>query len=131
MSDPLLVQYQVLTNQRIHFGKLYWQSIAFLFALLLSSAAIIDDPNMLNAPAALVPGGAVIILMAFVAERLRRLEAHYERLLTAIEDALRDNGNDQVQQSPKSGAFGARVLITLLLFLLGLLALGKASIALL
>ena len=69
--------------------------------------------------------------MAFVAERLRRLEAHYETLLKAIEDALRDNGNDQIQQSPTSGASGAHVVITLSMFLLGLLTLGKASLSLL
>ena len=57
MSDPLLVQYEVLANQRIHFGKLFWQSIAFLFALLLSLAAIIDDLNMLSTPPVLVVGG--------------------------------------------------------------------------
>lgn len=126
MSDPLLVQYQVLANQRIHFGRLFWQSIAFLFALLLSVAAIIDNPDILTAPPSLIASGGVTILMAFVAERLRRLEVRYETLLAAIEDALRDNGNQHIQQSPKSGKFGARMVITLALFMLGILAVAVA-----
>ncbi len=126
MTSPLLVQYQVLSEQRLHFGRLYWQSVAFLFVLLLAAAAIFKNSAGGYAPAFWLSSGAAAVLMSFVTERVRRLEGQYEARLEAIETALRNGGEQGIQLAPKAGKFGARVLVTagLLILGLGLLALG-------
>ena len=119
MDDPLLVQYQILSDQRLHFGRLFWQSIAFLFLLLLACTAVFKGLEILPDWGVLWGFGAVTILMGFVAERLRRLESQYEDLLETIETSLQAKGHVDIQISPRSGKFGSRFVITLGLFVLG------------
>jgi hypothetical protein len=126
MTSPLLIHYQVLSEQRLHFGRLYWQSVAFLFALLLAAAAIFKNAAGGYSPAFWLSAGTAAVLMSFVTERVRRLEGLYEARLEAIETALRNAGEPSIQLAPKAGKFGARVMVTAGLFMLGLglLALG-------
>jgi hypothetical protein len=120
MTSPLLIQYQVLSEQRLHFGRLYWQSVAFLFALLLAAAAIFKNAAGGYSPAFWLSAGTAAVLMSFVTERVRRLEGQYEARLEAIETALRNGGEPSIQLAPKAGKFGARVMVTAGLFMLGL-----------
>ncbi|MEM7661467.1 MAG: hypothetical protein AAF292_04400 [Pseudomonadota bacterium] len=119
MSDPILVQYKVLSEQRLHFGRLYWQSVAFLFALLIGFFAVSNNSAIIPLPIGLALAGAVTILMGFVADRLRRLEGQYEDCLEAIENSLKQQGHHNIQIAPKSGKRGARFVITLGLYALG------------
>lgn len=118
MQDPLLVQYQVLSDQRLHFGRLYWQSIAFLFALLLGGIAILEDLSILPLSIGLMLTASLCGLMGFVAHRLKRLEQRYEAALEAIEVALQEKGHSDIQVAPKSGQYGARFAVTIGLFAL-------------
>lgn len=119
MSEPLLVQYQVLSEQRLHFGRLYWQSVAFLFALLLGSLAILPGTHWVPLDLMGYALGGVTILMGFVVDRVRKLEGQYEDKLEAIEKALQSQGHVDIQIAPKSGKYGARFVVTLGLYLLG------------
>lgn len=120
MSEALLVQYRVLSDQRLHFGRLFWQSIAFLFLLLLASMVVFTRTHIVPLWCALIGLGVVTLLMGFVAERLRKLEGRYEDLLEAIELSLQAQGHDGIQIAPKSGRRGARFVITLGLLILGM-----------
>ncbi|MEO0398189.1 MAG: hypothetical protein AAF224_02065 [Pseudomonadota bacterium] len=126
MNDPLLVQYKVLSDQMLHFSRLYWQSIAFLFALVLGAVAVFRDMAIVPYAAAIFIFAAICGLMGFVVDRLRKLEKRYENALEAIETALRAKGHSDIQIAPKSGAFGARFVVTMGLFVLSaaLFALG-------
>ena len=130
MSDPLLVQYKILSEQRLHFGRLFWNSIAFLFALVLGSIAVFKGTYLLPQGGGLLAIGGVIALMSFVAERLRRLELRYESILEAIEQALLKQGHEGIQIAPKSGERGARFVITMALFVLGIMTLGLGALEL-
>ena len=119
MTDPVLVQYQVLSEQRLHFGRLYWQSIAFLFALLIGFAAVSNNLSIIPFPMGLMIAGTVTALMGFVADRLRKLETLYEERLETIERSLQERGSDVIQIAPRSGKYGARFVITIGLYVLG------------
>ncbi|MAN73033.1 MAG: hypothetical protein CME84_02955 [Henriciella sp.] len=119
MTDPLLTQYHLLSDQRLHFGRLYWQSIAFLFALLIGIAAVSRGMSLIPYSVGLIGCGAITALMGFVADRVRRLEGRYEDLLEAIEIELRQQGHAGIQTAPKSGSLGARFVITMGLYALG------------
>ncbi|GAB5510048.1 MAG: hypothetical protein Rhims3KO_14490 [Hyphomicrobiales bacterium] len=121
--DALLVHYQILSEQRIHFSKLYWQSIAFLFALLVAGLALLKDEQIIPIWLCLIMSGGITILMGFIADRLRQLEARYEDCLEAIELSLQANGHSNVQLAPRAGQRGARVIVTY-----GLYALGAALV---
>ncbi|MEM5515343.1 hypothetical protein WNY37_00160 [Henriciella sp. AS95] len=119
MVEPLLIQYQVLSEQRLHFGRLYWQSVAFLFALLLASLAILPGTNWVPLDLLGYALGGITILMGFVVDRVRKLEGQYEDRLEAIEKALQSKGHIDIQIAPKAGKYGARFVVTLGLYLLG------------
>ena len=130
MHDPLLAQYAVLSERGLHFGRLYWQSIAFHLAMLLGAVAVFDD---LYGPAfgvALFLAGLATVLMAFVAWRVWITEKKYEALLGAIEEALRAQGVTSIQTSPPSDKRGARFVVTLALAVFGvaLVAVGLSAL---
>ena len=60
--------------------------------------------------------------MAFVAERLGRLEVRDETLRTAIEYAVRDKSSPHIQQAPMPKKLGAR----LVMFLVSILVVAVA-----
>lgn len=128
MSEPLLIQYRVLSDQRIHFSKLFWQSIAFLFALLLAGFGIFGDEHFAPMWLVLIVSGSITTLMGYTVGRLRQLEAKYEGLLRAIELSLQNDGHSDIKLAPLSAPRGARFIITLGLYGLGvvLILLGFA-----
>lgn len=119
MSEPLLIQYRVLSDQRIHFSRLFWQSIAFLFALLLAGFGIFRDEQFAPIWLVLIASGGITTLMGFTVDRLRQLEAQYEGHLRAIELSLQKSGHSDIQLAPQSAPKGARFIITLGLYALG------------
>lgn len=119
MTDPLLTQYQAFTQRCMHFGRLYWQSIAFHLVLLLAAAAIFRDFTGPALALALMLAGLATLLMAFVVRRLWAQEGAYELLLTNIETALRAQGHPAIQPSPAGGRRGARYMANLSIAALG------------
>ena len=119
MHDPLLAQYAVLSERGLHFGRLYWQSIAFHFVMLLGAAAVFRDLEGSALAAALILAGIATLLMAFVVWRLWATEKKYEALLTAIEDTLKAQGAAAFQSSPPSDRRGARFAVSMAIGVLG------------
>ena len=115
MTETLLTQYSVLSERRLHFGRMYWQNIAFHGAALLAAAAIFRSVTGPWLGAILILAGLATLLMGFIASRLRGLEVQYETLLGKIEDALIAQGHEAVQKAPVSGRYGARFLVNLAL----------------
>ena len=119
MSDPLLVQYQVFAQRGMHFGRLYWQSIAFHLVVLLAAAALFRDLSGMWLSGALLVAGAATLLMAFVVSRLWVQESRFEALLTNLETELRGQGYAAIQIAPSAGRRGARYAVNLAIGLLG------------
>lgn len=119
MSDPLLVQYQVFAQRGVHFGRLYWQSIAFHLVMLLAAAAVFRDLSGIWLGGALLVAGVATFLMAFVVSRLWVQESRFEALLANLETELRGQGHAAVQTGPSAGRRGARFAVNLAIGLLG------------
>ena len=86
-SPPLQTQYTVLNDRRLHFGRMFWQNIAFhivgvLLVLYLLIQMKAERPAFI---VALIVIGLATLLMNFNAHRLQRLEVIYETHLAAIE----------------------------------------------
>lgn len=129
MHDPLLAQYAVLSERGLHFGRLYWQCVAFHLVMLLGAAAVFDDLRRPVLGVALILAGLATVLMAFVVWRVWITEKKYEASLGAIEEALRAQGATSVQTSPRSDKRGARFVVTVALAVFGvaLLAVGLGA----
>jgi hypothetical protein len=122
MTTPLQTQYTSLNERRLHFGRMFWQNIAFhilgvliVFYLLILVRA---DPRTFAGMTALIGLGTV--LMAFIAYRLQRLEVIYENHLRAIEDHWMAMGESAIQRPPVSGKFSSRLIVIAVLALGGL-----------
>ncbi|EGF91847.1 hypothetical protein ABI_02790 [Asticcacaulis biprosthecium C19] len=128
MTQPLQTQYATLNDRRLHFGRAFWQSIAFHIACLIAVAFLLRGLN-LSTPLLGAAGAALgmaTLLMAFIAWRLQRLEVQYEFDLRAIEDHWIAAGETGIQRPAVSGRFGSRlaVVAALALFGAGLIGLG-------
>ncbi|MBA3068229.1 MAG: hypothetical protein FP825_07105 [Hyphomonas sp.] len=121
MTGPLETQYTALTQTRLHFGRLYWLSVAFT---LVAFAVVAHAPG---APSFARPGLQVAILWmgALISWRLYALEMRYEAQLAAIEQHWIQSGIAGVQPSPASDGRGSRLWTVLALAGLGLAVLGR------
>jgi len=123
MTTALQTQYTALNERRLHFGRMFWQNIAFhiiavLLVLFLLVQVKADQPALM---AALVAIGVATLLMSFIAHRLQRLEAIYETHLAAIETHWLAAGEIGIQRPPVSGRFSSRLIVIWALGLVGLL----------
>ncbi|MFO0991876.1 MAG: hypothetical protein U1E67_08105 [Hyphomicrobiales bacterium] len=123
MTTPLQTQYTVLNERRLHFGRMFWQNIAFhiigvllVFYLLIQMK--VDRPALV---VALVVIGLATLLMSFIAHRLQRLEVIYENHLAAIETTWLAAGEAGIQRPPVSGRFSSRLIVIWALALVGLI----------
>ncbi|NEX92145.1 hypothetical protein [Caulobacter sp. 17J65-9] len=125
-QPSLLVQYQVFAEQRRHFGRLFWLSIAFVLAMLLGVAAAFHDlPAPL--PAWLVLGGGIALVQTgYIAHRLRGREDDYEGLMRTLEEKLQAAGAACLL-GPVSKGGGARSMVTLSLAAAGVVAIAAGA----
>jgi hypothetical protein len=96
------MQYRVLADHRLHFGRLYFQVIGTNLALVTAAATAIGIGKPQWWTAARFLAGIVLMGTAFVAHRLRRQEALYASALEAIE--REEEGMDQIPAAPRHGA---------------------------
>ena len=120
LNHLLVAQYKILSDQKLHFGKLYWQCVAIHIVGLIAVFAVFEDVVLRWLGETLVMIGFATILMGFIIHRLRNLEIQYETLLSNIEEELLKAGNLGVQRMPKSGRFGARFITNMAIYLLGI-----------
>lgn len=109
------VQYVVFSRHRLHYGRLFFQVIAFsVIVLLLGALLALQLPSPLW-PVLAVCGGATQLITAFIAYRLNEQEIAYARLLIRIEQ---DQPNWLA--SPTVGGVSSRQMMPIVLALGGI-----------
>lgn len=109
------VQYAVFSRHRLHYGRLFFEVIAFsVIVLLLGTVVALQLPSPLR-PVLAVCGGAILLVTSFIAYRLNGQEAAYARLLSRIEQ-------DQADwlASPSIGGVSSRQMMPVGLALTGI-----------
>ena len=111
-----LVQYRVLADHRLHFGRLYFQVIGLNLALVTGvlAAIAIARPPWLSAAGLLV--GLILFGTGLVAHRLHAQEESYASALRAVEQH-----EPAMVALPGPKQLGARRLVVLALAAAGLL----------
>lgn len=79
------VQYAVFSRHRLHYGRLFFEVIAFSVIVLLLGALVALQLPAPSRPVLFVCGGAMLLVTSFIAYRLNEQEAAYARLLSRIE----------------------------------------------
>lgn len=128
---PLQTQYASLTERRLHYGRMFWQNIAFHVAGLLAAGFLLAQWRVTGP----VLGGVAIcmglatLLMTYIAYRLVRLEGVYDGQLRAVEAHWIAAGEAGIQQSPVSDRSSSRMVVVAGLAVAGvaLILLGTAS----
>lgn len=116
INDARLVQYRVLADHRLHFGRFYFQVIGLNLALITGvlTAVAINRPLWLAAAGLLA--GPILFGTALVAHRLHAQEESYASALRAIEQH-----EPSMVALPGPKQPGARQLMVLALAAAGLL----------
>ena len=122
INDARLVQYRVLADHRLHFGRLYFQVVGLNLALVVGVSTAIAINRPLWLPAANLLAGLILFGTALVAHRLHAQEESYASVLRAIEQ--HEPGMIEVSGSKK---IGARRLVTLALAAAGLLLISASA----
>lgn len=123
-SDFRLAQYRAFSEARLHFSRLYFQTVAFILLAALLAVVGLGDTAKPWRSWMMVAGGLALIQTGFISWRLRSTEMRYEALLRQLEQ-------DCDATTPASGRFGAKSLVTASLVLAGLIlaAAGVSSLA--
>lgn len=107
-TDILLKQYEIFSQRRQHFGALFWQVPALFLTACALIATVIKDADGLIRSCFLLGIGILLLLISYVAKRLKENEDQYEVLLAEIERSLRELCGTGVVCAPRSRRYGAR-----------------------
>ncbi|WP_298812585.1 hypothetical protein [uncultured Sphingomonas sp.] len=116
ISDKTFVQYRVLADHRLHFGRLYFQVIGLNLALVTGVLTAIATTRPLWLAAAGLLAGPILFGTALVAHRLHAQEESYASALRAIEQH-----EPGMITLPNPKRLGARRFVVLALVAAGLL----------
>jgi hypothetical protein len=129
---PLQTQYASLTERRLHYGRMFWQNIAFHVAGVLAAGFLLALWHVAGMAlgAAVICLGLATLLMTYIAYRLVRLEGVYDGQLRAVEAHWIAAGEAGVQLSPVSDRSSSRLVVVAGLAVAGLILilLGSASV---
>ncbi len=117
----LIKQYEIFSERKLHFGRLFWQIPTIFIGLCIFVASIIDD---LGAPAVwwfVLISGFLMILIAYIGYRLMANEDKYESLMHEIENELERQFGNRLYHSPLSKKFGARFATSTSLLVIGII----------
>ncbi|WP_176593430.1 hypothetical protein [Sphingobium sp. EM0848] len=114
--EARLVQYQVLADHRLHFGKLYFLVIATNLVTLTGATVAIVIARPAWWIAMRLIAGIVLVGTAFVAHRLHHQEGSYAAALRSIEEE-----EESMLTLSSSGGFGARQIMVVALITVGVL----------
>lgn len=109
-----LAQYAAYGAARLHFSRLFFQTVAFVLAFVLAGAIGFRGVAEPLAAWLLIAAGLVLIQAGFITWRLLGHERAYERLLQRLEESF---GGDLRQ--PASGRLGAKMVVVLSLLAAG------------
>lgn len=96
-----LVQYRVMADHRLHFGRLYFQVIGINLAVVAVTATAIGVAKPAWWMAMRMLAGLVMVGTGFVAHRLHLQEERYASVLRAIEE---EGGMIQLPGTQRHGA---------------------------
>lgn len=116
INDATLVQYRVLADHRLHFGRLYFQVIGLNLALVTGALTAIAVTRPIWLAAAGLLAGPILSGTALVAHRLHAQEESYASALRAIEQH-----EPGMITLPNPKRLGARRFVVLALVAAGLL----------
>ncbi len=118
-STLRLAQYRAFAEARLHFSRLFFQTVAFVLSALIAAAFLFRDAPEPARSWLLLAAGAALLQTAFISWRLRRTEGGYADRLAMIEG----DGSDGPAH-PRSGPLGAKTSVTAALALAGLTLVG-------
>lgn len=116
-STIRLAQYRAFAEARLHFSRLFFQTVAFVLSALIAAAFLFRDAPEPMRSWLLLAAGVALLQTAFISWRLRRTEGGYADRLAMIEG---DGSDGPVH--PRSGPLGAKTSVTAALALAGLAA---------
>lgn len=117
-ETPLrLAQYRAFAEARLHFSRLFFQTVAFVLSALIAAAFLFRDAPEPGRSWLMLAAGAVLIQTAFISWRLRRTEGSYADRLALIESDVPDGATH-----PRPGPLGAKTSVTVALALAGTVA---------
>lgn len=118
-EEALLKQYEIFSQRKLHFGRLFWQIPATFVALCVVLTGIFRNAKEPLKWWLLLVAGAVLVLISYIAHKLQVNEDLYEILMHNIETSLRKSFGDEVQYAPSSKKLGARFWTTVMLVSFG------------
>jgi hypothetical protein len=118
-SDLRLAQYRAFAEARLHFSRLFFQTVAFVLSALIAAAFLFRDAPEALRPWLMLAAGAALLQASFISWRLRRTEGSYADRLGIIEA----DGPGGLAH-PRSGPLGAKTSVTIALAAAGLWAVG-------
>lgn len=121
MTDPALrlAQYRAFAEARLHFSRLFFQTVAFVLSALIAAAFLFRAAPEPARSWLVMAAGAILLQTAFISWRLRRTEGSYAERLVRIEG----DGSEGLAH-PRSGPLGAKTSVTAALAIAGIVALG-------
>lgn len=120
--EARLIQYRVLADHRLHFGKLYFQVIGLNLTSVVGAMTAIGIARPAWWMATRLLAGLVLVGTSFVAHRLHYQERTYASALRSIEE----HEAGMVQLSGSQG-LGARQFVVVALAVTGLLLAIEAA----
>ncbi|WP_292065285.1 hypothetical protein [Brevundimonas sp. UBA7664] len=119
MTEPTLrlAQYRAFAEARLHFSRLFFQTVAFVLSALIAAAFLFRDAPEPVRSWLMLAAGAALLQTAFISWRLRRTEGSYADRLAQIE-----GDGSEGPAHPRSGPLGAKTSVTAALALAGVAA---------
>ncbi|MFC1663848.1 hypothetical protein ACFL0A_01860 [Patescibacteria group bacterium] len=118
-EELLIKQYEVLSERKLHFGRLFWQIPTVFMGICILIANIFKEFEPLILWWFIVITGLLLILMGYIAHRLRTNEDNYDLLMERIEKELKKKVGPSFQVVPLSKKFGAKFWTTVSFVFLG------------
>lgn len=116
----LVEQYKIMEERRNFFGKLFWQVPSFFIAVFAILVSIVDKDSPRQFKVISLLGGAIFLLISWMAHRLRVSQDECERVLAEIERKFDEEKIENIVSLPLSRKYGARTAIIIALIVSGI-----------
>jgi hypothetical protein len=121
--EVLLEQYKLLEERRKTFGQEFMQTLGFFIAAVVVVVGLLGEDNPRLLAVVLRVAGGTFIVIAVLAQRLRKRQDDCQRSLAEIEDLLQEEVGGNISRFPGGARLGARMMIVATLVAVGLVLL--------
>jgi hypothetical protein len=118
--EVLLEQYKLLEERRKTFGQEFMQTFGFFIAAVVVVVGLLGEDNPRLLAVVLRVAGSIFIVIALLAQRLRKRQDDCQGSLAEIEDLLQEEVGDSIGRLPGGAKLGARMMIVAMLIVIGL-----------